>query len=193
MHFQDIPTLTRGTYEVNCSLAYLSETIARYQDGGTAHSDLNLLPDFQRGHVWTRLQQIAFVEFFLKGGMSGRVLYFNCPNWGHFCHIPKGEYNEFVIVDGLQRLTALLKFINGKLPIYGNWVLPKGQIPLSNRTYFEGRIRQLNANDNLLININHLQTRDEVLQWYLEMNTGGTQHTKKEIEKVRKMRAESIV
>jgi hypothetical protein len=39
------------------------------------------------------------------------------------------------------------------------------------------------------ISVNTLQTRTEVLQWYLMLNTGGTPHTKDEIDKVKKMLA----
>jgi hypothetical protein len=34
-------------------------------------------------------------------------------------------------------------------------------------------------------NINDLQYRREVLQWYLDMNTGGTVHSKEEIQRVK--------
>lgn len=30
-------------------------------------------------------------------------------------------------------------------------------------------------------------TKEEVLQWYVDMNTGGTPHTNEEIERVKKM------
>jgi hypothetical protein len=35
--------------------------------------------------------------------------------------------------------------------------------------------------------INDLRTRAEVLQWYLDLNTGGTVHSDEEIEKVKKL------
>ena len=188
MNYQDIPNLTRsGSYEVNSSLDFLNETITGYQKSDSTFRGLDLLPDFQRGHVWTESQQVAFVEFFLRGGMSGRVIYLNCPNWGHFEPIPEGQYNEFVIVDGLQRLTAMLKFVRGELPVFGHYCLPKGTEPVPGRKYFEGRLRCLRAGDNLKININCLKTRAEVLKWYLEMNEGGTPHTDKELDKVRQM------
>ena len=41
--------------------------------------------------------------------------------------------------------------------------------------------------DTLRVNINDLKTRDEVLQWYIDINAGGTPHTKEEIERVRAM------
>jgi hypothetical protein len=42
-------------------------------------------------------------------------------------------------------------------------------------------------NDGLKFNINDLKTKAEVLQWYLDFNTGGTVHSDEEITRVRKM------
>ena len=38
---------------------------------------LQLNPEFQRGHVWTEEQQIAWVEYYLRGGKSGNTIYLN--------------------------------------------------------------------------------------------------------------------
>jgi uncharacterized protein with ParB-like and HNH nuclease domain len=107
IHWKDLPKLTSiGSYEVCQPLDYLAEGVARYEE----EYGLNLFPDFQRGHVWSCRQQIAYVEFILKGGSTNNVLYFNHPGWMNSF---KGE---FVIVDGLQRLTALLLFLQGGFP-----------------------------------------------------------------------------
>lgn len=37
------------------------------------------------------------------------------------------------------------------------------------------------------ININDLQTEKEVLQWYIDMNNCGTQHSEEEIERVKRI------
>lgn len=137
---------------------------------------LQLNPDFQRGHVWTVYQQVAYVEYFLRGGRSGCVIYFNKPSWmGR--HNPKpGEYDDFVCVDGLQRLTALRRFLRDEIPVFGHLC-----------SQIEGRMRMCGAVDNLVFNVNSLKTRAEVLQWYIQMNAGGTVHTKQEIDRVRVM------
>lgn len=42
--------------------------------------------------------------------------------------------------------------------------------------------------DNIIkISVNNLKTRKEVLQWYVEMNSGGTPHSKEEINKVKNL------
>lgn len=76
--FKDIPAFTRdGSWQCDFDFKYLLEFI----DEHIKEYGLQLNPDFQRGHVWTEKQQIAWLEFFLRGGKTGRILYFNCPWW----------------------------------------------------------------------------------------------------------------
>jgi len=152
---------------------YLEESLKDYNDRtGNGMEGLELNPDFQRGHVWTEDKQIAYVEFCLKGGQSSRTLLFNHPNW-------QGSYvGQMVLVDGKQRLEAVRKFIRNDLPIFdGNYLNdfddPKKLLRISD-AFFEVRV-------------NNLKTRRELLQWYLELNTGGVIHTEEEIKKVKVM------
>jgi len=43
------------------------------------------------------------------------------------------------------------------------------------------------SNGMLKFNVNDLQTRGEVLQWYIEMNSGGVVHSDEEIKRVKKL------
>jgi uncharacterized protein with ParB-like and HNH nuclease domain len=169
MKFKDIPQLTSvGSYQVNMPLYYVSERIKEWQED--EYYGLQLDPDFQRGHVWTENQQIAYIEYLLRGGKSARVIYFNKPNWrGDGTY----EYDDFVCVDGLQRLTAVIKFMNNEIKVFGNYLRD-----------FEDK---LSIDIDLLFNVNNLKTKKEVLQWYIEFNSGGTPHSKEEIEKVKKL------
>ena len=165
MKFTDIPKLTRSPpYHVNVGLDYLRTWITEHEE----EFNLQINPDFQRGHVWTREQQIKYMQFLLRGGNSGREIYFNMPGW-------MGDFNgEFVCVDGLQRLTACLAFINNEVPVFGTYI-----------SEFEDRLRMSNV--NLSVHVNNLKTKREVLTWYIEMNESGTIHTKEEINKVKEM------
>ena len=125
-------------------------------------------PDFQRGHVWTRAQQIAFCEFQLRGGNSGRTIYWNNPSWN------RGFDKPTVLVDGKQRLTAVLAFLNNEIPVFAHY-----------RKEYTDRTDMIRVRFEFIVN--DLQTRREVLQWYLDLNTGGTIHTSEEIEKVKKL------
>jgi len=164
MKFDDIPKFTRlGSYQVNSPLRYLDEKITTWEK----EQGLEINPDFQRGHVWTEAQQVAFMEYLLKGGKSAITIYFNQPGWMNKFDGP------FVLVDGLQRLTACLKFMRNKLKVFGS--------------YYKDYEDKMSYDIELLINVNNLKTRKEVLQWYIDFNTGGTAHTNEEIDKVKKL------
>lgn len=165
MTFDEIPQFTKqGSWRANVDI----ETLVRRIDIWVKEYGLQLNPDSQRGHVWTEAQQSAFAEFILRGGMTGRDLYFNQPGW-------MADFSgEFVCVDGLQRITALQRFANNELKAFGQ-----------SFREFGGRLNQLNH--YMTAHGNNLQTRREVLQWYIEMNAGGTPHSKAEIDRVKSM------
>lgn len=167
--FKDIPQLTSvGSYQINVPLTYIIKNINEWIND--EYYNLQLNPDFQRGHVWTEEQQTTYIEYLLKGGKSARTIYFNMPSW-------RGkqttDYNDFVCVDGLQRLTAVIKFMNNELKVFGN--------------YYNEFEDELPFNIDLLFNVNNLKTKKEVLQWYIEFNSGGTPHSNEEIERVKNM------
>ena len=170
MKYTDIKTFTKdGDYEVNISLNYLEQTITDYEK----EYNLELNPGFQRGHVWTEEQQKAYVEFFLRGGKTGRVIYFNNPMWENYDDIKNYDI-PMVCVDGLQRITALRRFLNNEIKVFGHFYKD-----------IEGKPRMIN--DGLKFNVNNLKTKKEVLQWYLDLNTGGTVHSDEEINRVKNM------
>ena len=163
--FRDIPQFTRtGSYAPNVSWKYLPEQLKHHiEDYG-----LDINPDFQRGHVWDDEKRIHYVEFALRGGRSSMDLYFNCPD----CHI--GGVEDYVLVDGKQRLAAAVKFINNEIPAFGH--------------YFREFIDKMPMMEpNFLWHVNDLKTREEVLTWYLELNSGGVVHTSEELNRVRKL------
>lgn len=163
MKFTDIPQYTRsGNWECDFTIQDFVEWIEKHEK----EDGLQLNPDFQRGHVWNEDQQVSYVEFFLCGGTTGRVVYLNHPGWH------RNYEGEFVCVDGLQRITAIKRFINNEIKVYGYYFKEYEDKP---------RI----STHSLRINVNDLKTKKEVLQWYLEMNSGGVAHTKEELDKVR--------
>lgn len=84
-----------------------------------------------------------------------------------------GDMN-MVLVDGKQRLTAIQKFIHGKIPAFGYYF-----------SEFEDKLHW--CEHCLLFFVNNLSTREQVLEWYLQINTGGVVHSEEEIEKVRRL------
>lgn len=167
--FVNIPQFTTdGNYQIDVDLRRVPQWIKTEQK----EANLQLNPVFQRGHVWNEKQQVSWLEFFLKGGKSGDVVYFNCPSWHH--KVPDKNYNEYVCVDGLQRLTAICRFINNEIKVFGSYFSEYEDPIFLNR-------------HTLKININDLKSEKEVMQWYVDMNSAGTQHSNEEIERVRQM------
>jgi|WetSurMetagenome_2_1015567.scaffolds.fasta_scaffold11834_3 uncharacterized protein with ParB-like and HNH nuclease domain len=165
--FSEIPQLTSyGSYRVNISWVYLENCLTNW---GETNPKVNLDPDFQREHVWTKTQQIAYVEYILRGGRSGREIYFNCPGW------QRENHGEFVLVDGKQRINAVRLFMSNQLPIFNG------------NTFGDFTDKLRIADADFLFNVNNLETREQVLTWYLEMNSAGTPHTQEELNRVRNL------
>jgi len=162
MKFSDIKKLTpNGHYKVNQSWSNLIHALDHYKQITITGLDLN--PEFQREHVWTKDQQVAYVEFKLRGGKGANLILFNCPNWN------KTSRGPFVLVDGKQRIEAVLRFLNNEIKVFGYYLKD-----------FEDTLR---SEPDFIFCINNLPTMRDVYHWYTELNSGGTPH----LDKVRKM------
>jgi uncharacterized protein with ParB-like and HNH nuclease domain len=168
MKYADIPKLTSGgNYRVNCSWDDLIDSLDRYQNDTMAKLDMN--PEFQRGHVWTEEQQIQYLEFKIRGGSGSNEIKFNCVGWMN------GFAGPFVLVDGKQRIEAVTRFAKNEIRAFGYFL-----------DEFEDK-KLLMRRSDFIFCINNLDTQEDVLRWYLELNSGGTPHTKEELDKVKKM------
>jgi hypothetical protein len=135
-------------------------------------------PDYQRGRAWTDDQCARFIGFLAEGGQAP-VLW--VQRWAY----SSGKPDE--LLDGLQRVTAILRFLNNEVPM---------ELTDGTRMY----LRDLSERDqrmitssvsgpNVTIQYVQYETRAEVLQLYLRLNRGGTVHTEAEIERVRALLA----
>jgi len=164
--FRDIKPFTQpANYAVDVPIVSVPETIERWE--------VDLDPDFQRCHVWTEIQQIRYIEFLLRDGQSSKDIYFNGPSFTH------GGRGDMVLVDGKQRLEAVIRFINNKVPVFGNLL-----------SDFEDKLPWTKV--MLKFHVNNLKTRAQVLQWYIDLNAGGVAHTSEEIAKVEDLLADEV-
>lgn len=175
--FSTLPKFIHGgSYAVDVPLDVLEGWLER--QAGDFVVDLD--PDFQRGHVWTDEQRSRYVEFLLRGGESQVTLYWNHPAFladrKPSCDLP----DQMVLVDGKQRLTACLKFMRNEIPVFGHHLHE-----FDDKADRRGALGMGGA--RLRMSVNNLQTRRELLQWYLDLNDGGVVHTKEEIARVRGM------
>ena len=159
---RDIPQFPYSRYSITLGWNYL----LRYIDQQVSEDGLDLDPDYQRPHVWTEAQQIAYVEYKLRGGVSASDLWANCANWNHGLIL--GAYE---LLDGKQRITAVMKFMRNKLPAFGHY-------------YFDYKDKVRLTSPHFNWKVMSLGTRAEVLQWYIDNNSAGTQHTEEELGRV---------
>lgn len=171
MKFEDIPKFPRAYWNTDVDFNYLPRLLESW-DERNAGSPLILNPEWQRGHVWTKKQKIAFVEYSLKGGTTGKNIYFNCSSWG-------GGYNTPIYcVDGLQRLSAAIDFIDNKIPAFGT--LYKD---------YEDNIRLTDA--RFSFHMLKIKSKKDLLSIYINFNSGGTPHKPKEIARIQAMMDET--
>lgn len=158
--FADIPKIfPLSYYECDVPWDYVPEWVKTH--------NLNLDPEYQRGHVWSVEQEIAFIEFCLQGGESGRHIFINAPGWPNPKLPPE-------VVDGKQRLTAILKFMNSEIPAFGTLLKNySDKFPLEIWLC-------------LRIHVVKLARRD-VLKFYIDLNSGGTIHRPEEIDRVKNL------
>jgi len=172
MDFKDLPALVPRHYRVDHDWAALPAVMYRYCNEVMAKLDMD--PPFQRGHVWTEQQQINYIQWKLQGGAGGDEIYLNCPGWMNDFRGP------FQLVDGKQRIEAIIKFLKDDLVIFTKYKFSD----------FEGR---LPSHCFLHFNVNDLKTERLVLLWYYKINFGGTPHSEKERAKILQMIEESKV
>jgi (p)ppGpp synthase/HD superfamily hydrolase len=65
--FQDIPKFPQAYYSITVSINYLKDTLASWS---TRENELILNPEWQRGHIWTEQQQIAFMAGIRVNGID---------------------------------------------------------------------------------------------------------------------------
>lgn len=162
MKFSDIKKFPRCNYQITVNWKSLQFQI----DWMKKDYDADFDPDFQRGHVWTKEQQIAYCEYILRGGISGKDIYCNCPNWEN----GKTE-GDFTLVDGKQRINAVLNFLNNKIKVFGSYYKD-----------FEGNLRATDC--NFVWHVAAIESRAELIEWYLNFNSGGTVHSQEELDRV---------
>lgn len=165
----------KPSYTIDVQLSRLRGWVEQTRaDQERAGGGLELCPDFQRGHVWTQAQRVAFCESFVRGQASALLL-FNCPSFNERLKTG-GDLNPEMMqcFDGLQRLTALCGYADNELAIYGG----KFCRDLDGSPFSAMRL-------HVQVRVFSMRNRAELLTAYLDLNSGGTVHSTEELERVR--------
>lgn len=163
MTWSQIPVVTPdGSYGVDVGLRYLPTWPQSFAGESGA---VDVCPDFQRGHIWTMDQRVAYLEAKAARAVGVDVLRWNITTCAN------GTEGPLQCVDGLQRFTTACMFLRDEVPLFGR------------------RFSEIHGSPPLHMRwrcvVNDLPTRSAVLRWYLEINAGGTPHSAEELNRVR--------
>lgn len=174
--------MPEAAYTVDWPLNMLEKSLASAREGveGLGGS-FELNPDFQRGHVWTDSQRTAYAEAFIRKAVTGRIL-FNCPGWSKAYLEGDIPQQTFQCVDGLQRLTTMRMFLAGEVQVFGGM----RAADLKGSPFDPTRMGY-----QLQIGIYEFSQRQELLDFYLRLNEGGTPHSPEELDRVRRLLEEA--
>lgn len=135
------------------------------------NSRLELRPDFQRNEVWTPAAQIMLIDTILKGIPIPKI---------YIKTTVKNDKTYRVVIDGQQRLTAILKFIRDELPLKAPY-----QGDYQNQTF--SQLPETVHNDFIRykIDINEIfdPTDEEIRDLYSRVNKYTVQLNKQELRK----------
>ena len=178
---QLISAIPKCNYSVDVGFDDIEWMIEKYR---TNYDGFEENPDFQRGWVWTREQQIAFIESYIRGGVGDttRTITLNCSDFQRD-QVADSDLKGFVIIDGLQRITAIRQFMKDEFTVFNDVV--EGGVT---KDFFNGSRFNLKSQQGVRFNVMNFQYKSELLDYYLAINAGGTVHTKEELNRVRKMR-----
>lgn len=136
------------------------------------HPNATWFPEFQRGLVWTQEQKEQLIISMLHGLPLGSFYVNEC--W--FDEEEKRAKMDHVLFDGQQRFTAILDFLTGKFPI----TFEGKQFYVTDLSYREW----LNLKRYpISIANSYIEDWNDLIDYYILINKGGTQHTDEEFRK----------
>lgn len=143
--------------------------------------NVDIDPDFQRGHVWTLGQQESYVGYIIQGGPLLPLVINSGTKRGGINSDPNHYKTE--LVDGKQRYTSIVKWIDDEIHalLYSGERVKRSDIEDSSLT-------KTILSIGIFIPVGMVKlSREEVLKYYIKLNSGGSVHTSEEIDKVRKL------
>lgn len=160
----------------NCDLNYIYNLI----ELGNSYEDTLIIPDYQRGLVWTKKQKQNLIMSILMGNPIGDFVFGR-----KLFRDSRGEVSglrvDWTVIDGQQRLNAIKEFVGNKFP------LPDGKY-FKDMKYWDVREFLSSYRINVLY-ITDLTYEQEV-EVYWNRNFGGTAHSRTELDRIKKLREE---
>lgn len=157
---------TKADIDIRETPHSIFELMRKYDDGR-----LIINPDFQRNLVWKLKQKSKFIE--------SVILNFPLPPF----YVNETREGKYIVVDGLQRTTALYEFLNNKFKLEGLEALPhlngKDFLTLKNMSgAYQTKIEDKRV---VLYVLRPSVPMEVVYDLFNRINTGGTQLERQEV------------
>lgn len=143
------------------------------------------VPEYQRGHVWTREQKVRYIEHVMLGGETAKEITAVCVGRGADDYVvpPDGSsltLRSYSLLDGLQRATAILEYCQDEFPVLSR-LRPEGYL-------WSQADRAVQRGLCIRWRVVAVPTYEAVLDLYIRLNDAGTPHSSAEIERVKALR-----
>jgi hypothetical protein len=156
---------------------------------------LDLNPPYQRGSVWTTDQQRLLMKSFLLG-VPVPALIVNDRHQAGFRQPDGSEDWRYAVVDGRQRIEAVIGWLSGRLDIPASW-LPADHVVSTVETddgpyvfrsgLSEAERRRVSTRMLVPVCTAHLTSLADEAAVYLLVNRGGVEHTEADLSSARQL------
>lgn len=137
----------------------------------TYHFGVDFEPDYQREYVWELEDKIALIDSIFNNIDIGKFA---------FIHLGYGGNNSYEILDGKQRMRAILDYFENRFAYKGKYF---NDLSIREQDHFEDY--------SISVAETHNADRKQVLKYFLTLNKHGRIMDKKQLEKVEKMLEET--
>lgn len=133
----------------------------------TYHFGVDFNPDYQRGYVWESEDKVALIDSIFNNIDIGKFA---------FIHLGYSGDNSYEILDGKQRMRAILDYFENRFDYKGKYF---NDLSAREQDFFEDYSISVAETQNA--------DRKQVLKYFLTLNKHGKIMDKRQLEKVEKM------
>jgi hypothetical protein len=193
----DVIALTELELDITtCSARFFTMLREETRSTSGAHVGLLLDPPYQRASVWTVAQQRLLMRSFLTRLPVPAVVINDRFQSKAFIDAGREDWRT-ALVDGRQRVEAILAWVDGELTLPADWFGPEyvdetttdvdGTRMVSSRGLTVPGARLVGSRIMLPVAQAAVATVEEEAAIYLMLNTGGTAHSEEDLSVARKM------
>ena len=172
VHWYQIRPVNNNTVSLvkndDLSLSFSQQTI----EGAIIHRanyfGIDFSPEYQRDYVWDLEDKVDLIDSIFNNIEIGKFV---------FIHNPYGTNdNTYTVLDGKQRTLTLLAFYENRFPYKG---LYYNDLSFRDKAHFLNYRVSVSEVDEI--------SEEQILRYFISLNTAGKTMDKSHIEKVRKM------